>query len=138
MRSIKSANYASYKNWTSESIISYIQNVSQNTVNMYHVYIKIKKKNTIGLARRIVIFFHWSFPVKVSEREGQGRGFCDERAAILIVFCQCLLLIAICTNCRLEHYKIREKSDFDLHLDEGMEQVSNSIVYTRVLNESQG
>ena len=60
----------------------------------------------------------------------------DERAAILIVFCCCLLLIAICTNCRLEHYKIREKSDFDLHLDEGMEQVSNSIVYTRVLNES--
>ena len=70
MRSIKSANYASYKNWTSESIISYIQNVSQNTVNMYHVYIKIKKKNTIGLARRIVIFLHCSFPVKVSEREG--------------------------------------------------------------------
>ena len=48
---------------------------------------------------------------------------CDEWAAILIVFCCCLLLIA--TNCRLEHYKIREKSDFDLHLDEGMEQVSN-------------
>ena len=40
---------------------------------------------------------------------------CDEWAAILIVFCCCLLLIAICTNCRLEHYKIREKSDFDLH-----------------------
>ena len=34
---------------------------------------------------------------------------CDEWAAILIVFCCCLLLIAICTNCRLEHYKIREK-----------------------------
>ena len=50
---------------------------------------------------------------------------CDEWAAILIVFCCCLLLIAICTNCRLKHYKIREKSDFDLHLDEGMEQVSN-------------
>ena len=61
---------------------------------------------------------------------------CDEWAAILVVFCQCLLLIAICTNCRLEHYKIRKKSDFDLHLDEDMEQVSNSIVYTRVLNES--
>ena len=54
----------------------------------------------------------------------------DERAAILIVFCCCLLLIAICTNCRLEHYKIHEKSDLDLHLDEGMAQVSNSIVYT--------
>ncbi|CAH3189793.1 unnamed protein product, partial [Porites lobata] len=29
---------------------------------------------------------------------------------------------AICTSCRLEHYKKREKSDFDVHLDEGMEQ----------------
>ena len=37
MCSIKSANYALYKIWTSESIISYIQNVSQNTVNMYYV-----------------------------------------------------------------------------------------------------
>ena len=46
---------------------------------------------------------------------------CDEWAAILIVFCRCLLLIAIC--CRLEHHKKSEKSDFDLHLDEGMEQV---------------
>ena len=70
MCSIKSANHALYKNWTSESIISYIQNVSQNTVNMYYVNIKIKKKNTIGLARRIVIFLHCSFPVKVSAREG--------------------------------------------------------------------
>ena len=60
----------------------------------------------------------------------------DEWAAILIVFCCYLLVIKICTNCRLEHYKIREKSDFDLHLDEGMEQVSNGIVYTRALNES--
>ena len=60
----------------------------------------------------------------------------DEWAAILIVFCYCLLSIAICTNCRTEHYEIREKSDVDLHLDEGMEQVSKSIVYTRVLNES--
>ena len=51
---------------------------------------------------------------------------CDEWAAILIVFCCCLPLIAICTNCRLKHYKIREKSDFDLHLDEGMELVSNA------------
>ena len=70
MCSIKSANHALYKNSTSESIISYIQNVSQNTVNMYYVNIKIKKKNTIGLARRIVIFLHCSFPVKVSGREG--------------------------------------------------------------------
>ena len=61
---------------------------------------------------------------------------CDEWAAILIVFCCCLLSIAICSNCRMEHYEIRDESDFDLHLDEGMEQVSNSIVYTRVLNES--
>ena len=53
---------------------------------------------------------------------------CDEWAAILIVFCCCLLLITICTNCRLENYKIREKSDFDLYLDVGMEQVSNRIV----------
>ena len=40
------------------------------TVNMYYVNIKIKKKNTIGLAKRIVIFLHCSFPVKVSGREG--------------------------------------------------------------------
>ena len=53
---------------------------------------------------------------------------CDEWAAILIVFCCCLFLITICTNCRLENYKIREKSDFDLYLDVGMEQVSNRIV----------
>ena len=53
---------------------------------------------------------------------------CDEWAAILIVFCCCLLLITICTNCKLENYKIREKSDFDLHLDEDLEQVSNRIV----------
>ena len=50
---------------------------------------------------------------------------CDEWAAILIVFCCCLILIAICINGRLEHCKIREKSDFHLHLDEDMEQVSN-------------
>ena len=47
----------------------------------------------------------------------------DEWAAILIVFCRCLLLIAISTIFRLEHDKKSEKSDFDLHLDEGMEQV---------------
>ena len=108
MCSIKSANHALYKNWTSESIISYIQNVSQNTVNMYYVNIKIKKKNTIGLARRIVIFLHCSFPVKVSGREGQGRSILW--ASILIVFCQCLLLLAICTNCRMEHYKYARKA----------------------------
>ena len=33
-----------------------------STVNMYYVNIKIKKKNTIGLAKRIVIFLHCSFP----------------------------------------------------------------------------
>ena len=44
------------------------------TVNMYYVKLKIKKKNTIGLAQRIVIFLHCSFPVKVSGREGLGRG----------------------------------------------------------------
>ena len=33
-----------------------------STVNMYYVHIKIKKKNTIGLAKRIVIFLHCSFP----------------------------------------------------------------------------
>ena len=40
------------------------------TVNMYCVNKKIKKKNTIGLAQRIVIFLHCSLPVKVSGREG--------------------------------------------------------------------
>ena len=40
------------------------------TVNMYYFNIKIKKKNTIGLAKRIVIYLHCSFPVKVSGREG--------------------------------------------------------------------
>ena len=44
------------------------------TVNMYYVNIKIKKKNTIGLAKRIVIFLHCSYPVKVSGRKGYGRG----------------------------------------------------------------
>ena len=63
---------------------------------------------------------------------------CDEWAAILIVFCCCLLLITICTNCRLENYKIREKSDFDLYLNVGMAQVSNRIVQSPVLNESGG
>ena len=60
----------------------------------------------------------------------------DKWAAIMIVFCSCLLLIAICTRCRLKHYKKREKSDLDLHLDEGMEQISNSTVKWRVLNKS--
>ena len=55
----------------------------------------------------------------------------------------CFLLLFTLDNnlhkyCRLENYKIREKSDFDLHLDEGMEQVSNSIVLSPVLNESEG
>ena len=45
-------------------------------------------------------------------------------APILIVFCCWLLLRAICASCMLEHYKKRKKSDFDVHLDEGMEQVS--------------
>ena len=89
---------------------------------------KIKKKNTIGLAKWIVIFLQCSFPVKVSGREGRGVAHCDEWAAILIVFCCCLLLITICTNRRLENYKIREKSDFDLYLNVGMAQVSNRIV----------
>ena len=40
------------------------------TVNMYYVNRKIKKKNTIGLAQRIVIFLHCPFPVKVSGTEG--------------------------------------------------------------------
>ena len=95
---------------------------------MFYVNIKIKKKNTIGLAKRIVTFLHCSFPAKCLGGRGTGVALFDEWAAILIVFCCCLLLIAICTSCRLEHYKKREKSDFNLHLDEGMEQVSNSIV----------
>ena len=74
MCSIKSANHALYKNWTSESIISYIQNVSQNTVNMYYVNIKIKKKNTIGFAKRFVTLLHCPFPAKVSGGEGYGHG----------------------------------------------------------------
>ena len=44
------------------------------TVNMYYVNRKMKKKNTIGLAQRIEIFLHCLFPVKVSGREGWGRG----------------------------------------------------------------
>ena len=72
---IKSANYASYKNWTSESIISYIQNVLKNfIVNMYYVNIKINKKNTISLTKRIVTFLHCSFPAIVFGREGYGCG----------------------------------------------------------------
>ena len=80
-------------------------------VTMYYVNRKIKNKNTIGLAQRIVIFLHCSFSVKCLGGRGRGVALNDEWAAILIVFCCCLLLIAICTNCRLEHYKIREKSD---------------------------
>ena len=38
------------------------------TLNMYYVNVKIKKKTTIGLAKRIVIFLHCSFQVKVSGR----------------------------------------------------------------------
>ena len=53
----------------------------------------------------------------------------NDWAAILIVFCCCLLLIAICTSCRLEHDKKREKGEFDVHLDEGMEQVSLIALY---------
>ena len=44
------------------------------TVNMYYVNRKIKKKNTIALAQRIVIFLHCSFPEKLSGREVYGRG----------------------------------------------------------------
>ena len=53
-----------------------------------------------------------------------GVAICNDWAAILIVFFCCLLLIAICTSCRLERYKKRDRGDFDVHLDEGMEQVS--------------
>ena len=58
-----------------------------------------------------------------------GVALCNDWAAILIVFCCCLLLIAICTSCRLEHDKKREKGEFDVHLDEGMEQVSLIALY---------
>ena len=58
-----------------------------------------------------------------------GLALCNGWAAILIVFCCSLLLIAIRTSCRLEHDKKREKGDFDVHLDEGMEQVSLIALY---------
>ena len=34
------------------------------SVNMYNVNIKIKTKNTAGIAKIIVIFLHCSFPLK--------------------------------------------------------------------------
>ena len=41
---------------------------------MYYVNIKINKKNTISLAKRIVTFLHYSFPAIVFGREGYGCG----------------------------------------------------------------
>ena len=42
------------------------------SVNMYNVNIKIKTKNTAGIAKIIVIFLHCSFPLKCLGRSGTG------------------------------------------------------------------
>ena len=91
---------------------------------MYYVNIKINKKNTISLAKRIVTFLHCSFPAIVFGREGYGCGTsrwvgCDS---------DCFLSLFTLDSNQHNFYtrtrlKKSEKSDFDLHLDEGMEQV---------------
>ena len=42
------------------------------SVNMYNVNIKIKTKNTAGIAKIIVIFLHCSFPLKCLRGSGTG------------------------------------------------------------------
>ena len=70
---MKSAIYASYKNWTGESIISYMLNsLYKISINMHYVNIKIKTKNTVGVVKRIVIFLHCSFPLKCLRGRGTG------------------------------------------------------------------
>lgn len=39
---------------------------------MHYVNIKIKTKNTVGVANRIVIFLHCSFPLKCLGGRGMG------------------------------------------------------------------
>ena len=51
---------------------------------MYYVNIKIKTKNTVGIAKRIVIFLHCSFPVKCLGGRYMGVALCNGWAAILI------------------------------------------------------
>ena len=125
---MESANYASYKIGLVRVSSVICKTLHTNfSVNMYYVNTKIKTKNAVGIAKRIVIFLHCSFPVKCLGGRYMGVALCNGWAAILIVFCCCLLLIAIRT--RLEHDKKREKVDFDVHLDEGMEQVSLIALY---------
>lgn len=69
---MESANYASYKNWTGESIISYMLIYTKFSINMHYVNIKIKTKNTVGVVKRIVIFLHCSFPLKCLGGRGTG------------------------------------------------------------------
>ena len=117
---MESANYASYKIGLVRVSSVICKTLHTNfSVNRYYVNIK--------MAKRIVIFLHCSFPVKCLGGRYMGVALCNGWAAILIVFCCCLLLIAIRT--RLEHDKKREKGDFDVHLDEGMEQVSLIALY---------
>ena len=127
---MESANYASYEIGLVRVSSVICKTLNTNfSVNMYYVNIKIKTKNTVGIAKRIVIFLHCSFPVKCLGGRYMGVALCNDWATILIVFCCCLLLIAIRTSCRLEHDKKREKGDFDVHLDEGMEQVNLIALY---------
>ena len=42
------------------------------SVNMYNVNIKIKTKNTAGIAKIIVIFLHCLFPLKCLGGSGTG------------------------------------------------------------------
>ena len=127
---MESANYASYKIGLVRVSSVICKTLNTNfSVNMYYVNIKIKTKNTVGIAKRIVIFLHCSFPVKCLGGRYMGVALCNGWAAIRIVFCCSLLLIAIRTSCRLKHDKKREKGDFDVHLDEGMEQDSLIALY---------
>ena len=78
-----------HKNLTMRLSVIYKTFHKNVTVNMHYVNIKIKKKNTIGFAKRFVTLLHCPFPAKVSGREGYGYGTlgwvgCDYDCSLLL------------------------------------------------------
>ena len=83
---METANYASYKTGLVRVSSVICKTLHTNiSVNMFYVNIKIKTKNTVGIAKRIVIFLHCSFPVKCLGGRYMGVARCNDWAAILII-----------------------------------------------------